>query len=184
MQNNGMNFEELDRTTRDYMLAEFDAEENGGHPYRSNKLSSVGTTMFPGLMRVAIESGNEQTLIDSLRDPNFWLARYPTSNGFRRVNFIADTEQLGLTEFNTWYVRGFAARLLAEGETECQVYRAMLPRGSANPECSNHEGRIYPVQLIYSNHRRRYWSDPIDRQAFCIPIGPSCHHTIRRIKSK
>jgi len=33
-----MNFEELDTKTKEYMLKEFQAEENSGKPYRSTRL--------------------------------------------------------------------------------------------------------------------------------------------------
>jgi hypothetical protein len=43
-----------------------------------------------------------------------------------------------------------------------------------------HEGRIVDVKTIYDNHRARYWPEPGDREAFSIPVGPGCHHMIKR----
>ena len=37
-----MIFTELDRTTREWMLRRFEAEESGGNPYRSEVLSQFG----------------------------------------------------------------------------------------------------------------------------------------------
>jgi hypothetical protein len=98
----------------------------------------------------------------------------------RRVNVAQATGRLCLSEFNTWYVRGLATRLLEEGVTHCQAYRAAIPKWEPG-ECSTHEGQIYTVQEIYDGHRRRYWPEPGDTTATSIPFGPGCHHTIRRI---
>jgi hypothetical protein len=97
----------------------------------------------------------------------------------RQVNVAQATERLCLTEFNTWYVRGFASRLREEGVTHCQAYRAAVPKWEPG-ECAAHEGQVYSVQEIYEGHRRRYWPEPGDTTAASIPFGPGCHHTIRR----
>ncbi len=103
-------------------------------------------------MRHVIRSGNEEKLIASLLNPTYW---YPTEiyvrGGIereRRVNIQQAAERLGLTEFNTWYVRGLAKRLMDEGVTYCQAYRAAEPRWEPN-ECSEHEGRLFLVEEIY-----------------------------------
>lgn len=62
-----MQFEELDAATRAHMLAEFEAEEASGHPYRSKNFSAAGLSAYPSLMRAAIENGDEESLAASLR---------------------------------------------------------------------------------------------------------------------
>lgn len=182
-----MSFEELDTVTRGYMLQEFEAEQSTNNPYRGRVLSASGTSAWAGLMREAITNGNDDTLIASLQIPSYWQ---PTEtyvkNGVQRVrsvNFQQAAERLGLTEFNTWYVRGFARRLVGEGVHECQAYRAAMPKWEP-ADCTAHEGQIFQVQLIYSGHRRRYWPEPGDVTAVSIPFGPGCHHTIRRVPTK
>jgi hypothetical protein len=175
-----MNFEELDDITRHSMLAEFEAEESSGNPYRGNTLSPVGLVEFSGLMRRAILSGNEQTLTASLLDLAYW--NHVDRRGYR-INIQQAAERLGLTEFNTWYVRGFAKRLIDEGVTHCQVYRAAMPKGEESAECRAHEGQIYFVVDIYGGHRARYWPGQGNRSALSIPLGPNCHHTIRRVSN-
>jgi len=44
-----MNFEELDETTRQYMLAEFEAEQTTGNTYLGERLSPAGRAAFPDL---------------------------------------------------------------------------------------------------------------------------------------
>ena len=178
-----MKFEELDDATRRYMLDEFDKEEAGNIPYRGRGLSDVGCAEFSGLMRHAIRSGNEETLIASLFNPSYWNPTEIYVRGGikreRQVNIHQTAERLGLTEFNTWYVRGLAKRLMDAGVIYCQAYRAAEPRWEPN-ECSEHEGRLFLVEEIYKGHRAKYWPEPGNPSAIAIPFGPGCHHTIRR----
>lgn len=178
-----MQFEELDEVTRRHMLAEFEREHGGANPYRGRGLSQTGLEAFPGFMRAAITQGDEHTLVASMSRAEYWR---PTETYVlkgvtreRQVNVAQATERLCLTEFNTWYVRGFCARLLEEGVTHCQAYRAAIPKWEPG-ECAAHEGQVYLVQVIYDGHRRRYWPEPGDATAVSIPFGPGCHHTIRR----
>lgn len=179
-----MQFEELDEKTRASMLAEFEAEEATGNPYRGERLSAQGRKMFPELMREAIRSGNEQSLLAALSNHAFWN---PTEdyerNGVvrtRRINVRQAAEQLSLSEFNTWYVRGLARRLIDEGVGSCQAYRASMPKWEPG-ECAMHEGQVYAVEEIYKGHRARYWPKPGNPGAISIPFTPGCHHTIRRV---
>ena len=176
-----MNFEELNEVTRRFMLSEFEVEQSGGNPYCGSTLSEIGLVEFPGLMRRAIASGNEQTLINSLLDSAYWK---PVDRRGYRIGVTPNAKRLGLSEFNTWYVRGLAKRLMDEGVIHCQVYRAAMPEGQESPECGIHEGQIYIVQDIYRGHRARYWPVQGNRSALSIPVGPNCHHTIRRVMYK
>lgn len=180
-----MEFEELDEITRKYMLEEFEREE-AENPYRSKRLSKSGLEVFPNAMRRAIQNGNEETLARELSNHEYWVKSetYIRSGHahVRRVNPEKSAEFLALTEFNTWYVRGFAKRLIDEGEEYCQVYRAdkaMTPRG----ECLQHDGKMYRVKDVYEGHRARYWPEPGKPLAFSIPVGTNCHHSIRRVRN-
>ena len=177
-------FEELDDTTRRYMLQEFESEMTGDHPYFGKGLSAAGRAAFPGLMRAAINGGNEETLGIALRRPGLWnQTETYERNGVvreRRINVRQTSERLALTEFNTWYVRGLARRLMDEGEEHCQAYRASQPKWEP-ADCAAHENQVFSVQEIYEGHRARYW--PVaDASAVSIPFGPNCHHTIRRFR--
>lgn len=179
-----MNFEELNQATRDSMLAEYEAELAGPNPYFGRGLSSAGRSAFPELMREAIRGGNEDSFASALNRADYWN---PTEsyerNGVvreRQVNLRQASERLALTEFNTWYVRGLARRLLNEGVAQYQAYRAADPKWEP-AECSAHEGQVFSVDQIYKGHRARYW--PVENpSAVSIPFGPGCHHTIRRIR--
>lgn len=178
-----MNFEELDQETRKYMLLRYESENRGGNPYRSAALSSLGLETFPDLMLRAIMDGTEVSLIADLQRPEFWNENesYERNGKIhqRKINPRQAAERLGLTEFNTWYVAGLAHRLVGEGETHCEVYRGQEPKWE-HASCSSHEGQIYTLTDIINGHRIAYWPLP-GKEALSIPVGPGCHHTIRRI---
>lgn len=172
-----MAFEELDGATREFMLGAFEAEEGSGNPYRSQILSPEGLLAFPDLMREAIQGGDETTLAVALNLAAYWK---PVDAGGKKVNVPHRSEQLGLTEFNTWYVAGFAQRLTSEGEAQCNVYRAAQPKRE-HALCSQHEGQVYSLIEIIAGHRIGYWPPPGVPGQLAIPAGPGCHHTIRRL---
>lgn len=180
-----MFFEELNTETRAYMLREFTTEQNSSNPYRSQTLTTSGLKVFPDLMIEAIRFGNEQSLTAALANPVYWSSTETYfSKGVwreRKVNFLQAAERLGLTEFNTWYVRGFSRLLLDVSVSTCEIYRAAEPKWSPS-ECSEHEGKVVSVQTIYDGHRARYWPAPGSTNAFSIPFAPGCHHTIRRVR--
>lgn len=71
-----MNFNELNGTTREWMLRRFEAEESSGNPYRSEAWSEAGLVNWPDLMRQAITdpNGNEVTLAAGLNRADYWQA--------------------------------------------------------------------------------------------------------------
>jgi hypothetical protein len=180
-----MVFEELDSNTRTHMLSQFEAEAAAANPYLGERLSPTGRAAFPNLMRQAIQTGNEESLAKALMNPAFWNATEPyVRDGIertRKINMQQAAEQLSLSEFNTWYVRGLARRLLDEGVALCQAYRGAMPKWEPG-DCATHEGQTFSVQEIYNGHRARYWPKPGDPGALSIPFTPGCHHTIRRAK--
>jgi len=178
------NFEELDDVTRAFMLKEFDAEWDRGNPFLPKSITETGKAAFRSIMTEAIKNGNEITLTQDLAKPDYWQSHYLRRDGTPvSINPQKKAEMVARTEFNTWYVRGLCKRLMEEGIKECQVYRAdsaYQPRG----ECLAYEGRNYPVELLYAGHRARYWpEETANREAFSIPVGPNCHHTIHRVKN-
>jgi hypothetical protein len=174
-----MNFTELDGITRGWMLKCFEAEEASGNPYRSEVLTELGLSEWPNIMRQAITApdGSEITLAAALSPPGYWR---PTDAHGHSVNAAQASERLAITEFNTWYVAGLAARLQQEGETQCLVYRAGIPKWEA-AGCSAHEGQAYALAEIIAGHRIGYWPPPGVRGELSIPAGPGCHHTVKRV---
>lgn len=179
-----MNFEELDETTRKYMLQEFQAEEKSGNPYRSDTMTAEGLSNVVQIVEKALTEGNEITLARDLARPSYWKPTTTSHRGNtvyqRKINPETAASVFALGEFNTWYVRGLAKKLMEEGQTLCEIYRA---ESAAQPrcECSVYEGKPIELSKIYAGHRVKY--HPVkNNSAFSIPSGPNCHHAIRRIK--
>jgi hypothetical protein len=152
--------------------------------YRSSGLNDRGWSAFLEFMRAAIRTGTEVSLIDSLNDAGLWKpTEIDIKNGVPTEvprHVLQSATRLGLGEFSTWYVHGLARRLLDEGETQCQIYRGQPP--VADPQaCSKYEGMIVNAQLIYDNHRARYWPEPGNKDAIQVPFAPWCHHVIQRV---
>lgn len=178
-----LSLEELDAVTRAHMEQEFLAERNE-NPYLSERLTAYGAEVWPQMMLDAIRGGDDDTLIYALRSvPGVLMQResFRTRRGELRsrvINPYQASELLAVGEFGTWYVRGLAARLLAEGVEEVEVYRAAPPRWAIGA-CARHEGLRVATQTVYDGHRAGYW--PVENpNAFSVPFGPGCHHSIRR----
>lgn len=176
-----MRYEELDQVTRAWMLEEIEGEE-AENPYRNPALSKEGLEQFPHMLREAIVQGGEESLAEQLSLPRLWAQFEPhPKGGIRRVEPTRAAVTLARLEFNTWYIRGLCRRLLSEGEELCQVYRAWDGDGSLD-ECDILENKVLPIGLIYRAHRAKY--HPVSRpEAFSIPSGPGCKHSIRRLSA-
>jgi len=182
-----MEFEELDNKTREYMLKEFQAEQRSANPYRSHLMTTTGKEKLVEIMEKAINDGNEVTLEKDLCNSSFWVSTttvhrkettYP-----KNVDYRVAAKTFALTEFNTWYVRGFAKRLMDEKEKECEVYRADIAV-EQRCECTRWQTQKFDVKTIYDGHRKRYHHENVDRAATSVPSGPNCHHSIKRIKKE
>jgi len=145
----------------------------------------MGIQVFPKEMERAIREGTEESLATALSEAAYWSSSETSQRGgkidTKKVNPAKAAQLLANTEFNTWYVRGFARRLIEEGEISCRVYRA-APAWEPRVECLEHEGKVYAVAEIYRGHRARYWPPPGNRNVLSIPVGPNCHHSIRRVR--
>ena len=58
-----------------------------------------------------------------------------------------------------------------------------MPKWEESPECKAHEGQVVLVETIYKGHRAGYWPEPGNKSILTVPLGPGCHHTVRRIKN-
>jgi hypothetical protein len=178
-----LDFEDLDLATRCAMLGELEDEEAAPYSDVSEFLSPFGVLAYPILMRAVMRCGNEMSLIHAFSIPQYWMS---TS---RRFGFASRAEapmeilesavQLGLREFNSWYVRGLAKRLIKEGVSKCQVVRATPTRCGCG-ECDLPDGSIFDTTEIYLGCRTRLGhSGPADGRP--VPAGDGCYHTIRRL---
>ena len=179
-----MDFEELDETTRKWMLEEFNTEQAQEKHFEPKDMTAAGLREFPKRMRKAFESGTIESLTTDLADPSIWNDSTTQNRKGKIISITINpatwAKRLAHSEFTTLYTRGFARRLMEEGEKECQIYRADK---AVEPkcECTNMEEEIVPIEKTYNGHRAKYFPND-NPTAFSIPSVAHCHHTIRRVK--
>jgi len=182
-----MTYTELSPKVRAMMLEEFRNEQARPNPYRPKVLTEIGELLFCKIMEEYLAKGDEVGLAIALSPTRYWIERgvRNTKNGPVPYVLPAATraKTFALTDFNTWYVRGLCRVLLEEGIAVCEVYRAehaYEPRG----ECRSLEGVVLAVEEVYKGHRARYHpEDTRNQTALTIPVGPNCHHSIRRVRA-
>ncbi|HEY3293884.1 MAG TPA: hypothetical protein VGL38_00445 [bacterium] len=121
-------FEELDADTRRYMVLECQRDMARDHFVLYKRLTEEGRAAYRKLLLRALEAGDEQTLTESLAQPEFFISSEPYSRGGkvaqRKVSHPAAASLIAETEFNAYYMRGLCRKLMAEGVTRVMVYRA------------------------------------------------------------
>lgn len=117
-------FQSLDPTTRTFMLDELDADLAGDGIYHGARLSVAGWSVYPALLRVALENGDAETFTSALSTAGIFNESElnPRTGGIKKVPSNAPV-LLGEGEFNRYYERGVCARALSEGATAVEVYR-------------------------------------------------------------
>lgn len=149
-------------------------------------LLEAGWDRWAEVMPAAVQDHDDDWLWGQMHDQRLWRSHRPRrlkSGGFSqmRVNLEWACDLLCLGEFNIAYIRGLAHVMESDGESECLVYRAQ-PAGEPRCECSEWEGKCFPVNQVIAGHRARYWPRGTERpDAFSVPSGFNCHHSIRRL---
>jgi hypothetical protein len=115
-----LRFENLDETTRRYMLIEVEQAIKTSQLHPSQRFTAQGRERYPDLLREAVRTGNEDSLTAALQ-PCF-AAREPYGTGTRRVPANA-ARTFAEGEFNAFYMRGICHRAIQEG-CKVEVYRA------------------------------------------------------------
>jgi len=128
----------LDARTRQFMLAELDADVAAGTLYYSPQLSESGAQRYRALLQAALESGTEDSFVgalthhEAISPPNRWQHAKEVGP----VEALADaTFRLAEREFHRFYIRGLCCRALTQGVDHLVIYRARpsdLGRSSAD----------------------------------------------------
>jgi hypothetical protein len=170
--NMGLNHADLDDVTRQQMLAEFDSELEADTLYISNYLSATGRERYPGLLREAIEDGDDDSLATALAAPGIFDTHHQRRNpkgGFTRAK-VPHTANATLAEgeFNRFYLRGLCLRAIAEGVTEIEIYRARTS-SHPRPESRAMIGRRLDADELLADLRANDFVDT----ALRLPPGPN-----------
>jgi hypothetical protein len=111
----GLDLVDLDQATRRLMLEELDRDLAEGSLYHSKRLTETGRRDYSGLLREAILSGSDETLIEALSGEHRFDTRAAPQNAIRTF---------AESEFNTMYIRAVCLQAIEAGESEVEIYRA------------------------------------------------------------
>jgi hypothetical protein len=117
----------LNTKTRDLMIEELDFDIENGILFISDRLNDTGKDMYPGLLREAINNGNDESLaidLTTYRCMNTREQKKKNTGGFTiaRVPLNASI-LLAEGEFSLFYIRALC-RLVAESATTIELCRA------------------------------------------------------------
>ncbi len=115
-------FENLDDTTRRYMLIEVEQAIKTSQLHLSQRFSAKGQEGYPDLLREAVRTGNEVSLTAALQQQQCFMEREPYGSGTRRVPTNA-ARTFAEGQFNAFYMRGICHQAIQAG-AQVEVYRA------------------------------------------------------------
>jgi hypothetical protein len=115
-------FENLDDTTRYYMLLEVEESIKTSQLHLSQRFTTQGKELYPNLLREAVRSGDEGSLATALEQHQCFAEQEPYGTGTRRVSASA-ARTFAEGQFNAFYMRGVCHRAIQKGG-QVEVYRA------------------------------------------------------------
>ena len=171
--------ENLDDRTRQLMLDEMEYDVAQNQLHISPFLSGQGQRDYSNLLREALQSGNDETLAQGLREHRRILRTLPRRNPKGGYSMSATPENaaqvLAESEFNRYYIRALARRALEDGIQELVIYRAK-PVSSPRPESEARiETSLLPQELLAD--LRSHTGDEIPTLG--VPSGPNSGLSVR-----
>jgi hypothetical protein len=128
----GINFENLDTQTREFMIKELELDISSGKLYISPRLNAAGQTNWANLLREAIQKYDDDWLTNQLLIKGYMRTqekRRTRSGGIAMARVpVTARETLAEGEFNRLYARGLCARAIKDGITEVEIYRGKSVR--------------------------------------------------------
>jgi hypothetical protein len=172
-------FENLDDRTRQLMLDEMEYDIANHQLHISPFLSGQGQRDYENLLREALQSGNDETLAQNLREHRRILRTLPRRNPNGGYSITATAENaaqvLAESEFNRYYIRALARRALEDGIPEVVIYRAK-PVTTPRPESEARiETALAPEELL--EDLRSHPGD--ERPSLGVPSGPNSGLSVR-----
>ena len=138
-------FENLDITTRRYMLTEAEQAIKTSQLHLSRRLTERGQELYPALLLEAIQTGDATSLAAALEQEQCFAEREPYGTTTRRVPAGA-ARTFAESEFNAFYMRGVCHRAIQEGE-QVEVYRA-IDRLTKRPSSHFIEGQRHDPKRV------------------------------------
>ncbi|HLO15006.1 MAG TPA: hypothetical protein VK206_09255 [Anaerolineales bacterium] len=172
-------FENLDDRTRQLMLDEMAYDIAHNQLHISPFLSGQGQRDYGDLLRQALQSGNDETLAQRLREHRRILRTLPRRNPKGGYSISATPENaaqvLAESEFNRYYIRALARRAMEDGISELVIYRA---KSVSNPRPASEarvETTVSPQELL--EDLRSHPGDEVPTLG--VPSGPNSGLSVR-----
>lgn len=128
------NFENLDETTRGFMLEAISEAETSGNIYFSTRFNDAGYKQWLPLLKEAAEKHDEHWLAFQLEAQRLMkgFEGSMTPSGGYTIKHVPNTaaETMAEGQFNRFYILGLCKRASAEGISNLEIYRA---KQSASP---------------------------------------------------
>jgi hypothetical protein len=172
-------FENLDDRTRQLMLKEVEYDIANNQLHISPFLSGQGQRDYTNLLREAIQTGNDETLAQNLREHRRILRTLPRRNPKGGYSISATPENaaqvLAESEFNRYYIRALARRAMEDGISELVIYRAK-PVTNPRPESESRVETSIPPADLLEDLRTHPGDEP---PALGVPSGPNSGLSVR-----
>jgi hypothetical protein len=172
-------FENLDDRTRQLMLEEVEYDIANNQLHISPFLSGQGQRDYTNLLREAIQTGNDETLAQNLREHRRILRTLPRRNPKGGYSISATPENaaqvLAESEFNRYYIRALARRAMEDGISELVIYRAK-PVTNPRPESESRVETTLPPADLLEDLRNHPGDEP---PALGVPSGPNSGLSVR-----
>jgi hypothetical protein len=172
-------FGNLDDRTRQLMLDEMQYDISHNQLHISPFLSGQGQRDYANLLREALQSGNDETLAQALREHRRILKTLPRRNPKGGYSIAATAENaaevLAESEFNRYYIRALARRAIEDDIRELVIYRAKPVRNPRPDSESRVETSIAPDELL-EDLRTHPGDEP---PALGVPSGPNSGLSVR-----
>ena len=168
----------LDELTRTLMVEELEIDVANGDLYSSLRLNHRGHAEYEQLLRTAFLEGNDEILADEIRSRGLLNAseqRLKPSGGFSTVKVpVSAPETLAEGEFNRFYVRALCRRVIDDGASELEIYRA---KAVANPRSASEAmiGQRIDAAALLDDLRTHPGVDT----SFGLPAGPNSGLSVR-----
>ncbi len=176
-----LHYENLDESTRSFMLSEVDSDLSNGNLYMSPRLNGLGERNYVSLLKEAIKHYNDTWLAQQLRSQGYmkdYEQRRKRGGGFTNAKVPVNApDTLSEGEFNRYYVRGLCIRAIEEGVNQVEVYRGKSV-SQPRPESEALLGRKLSVEALLEDLRKSKGVEP----ALGLPPGPNSGLTVRMVK--
>ncbi|MGE5249542.1 MAG: hypothetical protein ACM3QS_04950 [Bacteroidota bacterium] len=171
--------ENLDDRTRQLMLEEMEYDIDHNQLHISPLLSGQGERDYPNLLREAIQSGNDATLAEKLREHRRLIRTQPRrkpTGGYSIASTPGNAADiLAEGEFNRYYIRALARRALQDGIPELVVYRAKPVQNPRPGSEERVETTVAPQDLL-EDLRANTGDEP---PKLGVPSGPNSSLSVR-----